>query len=1100
MGYVTLHEIVMRLYCSTLFLCTLALAADEPKAETPAVALTPATLGDLRFRLVGPAMISGRVVDIAVEPGNAAHYYVAAASGGVWKTGNNGASWTPVFDGQGSYSIGALAMDPKNPDTVWVGTGEANSQRSVSYGDGVYRTDDGGKTWKNLGLKTSEHIARIAIDPRDSKVVYVAAQGPLWAPGGERGLYKTTDGGKTWKAVLTISPNTGVTDVAIDPRNPDVVIAASYQRRRHFWTLIDGGPESAIYRSTDAGATWSKAGGLPAEDIGRITFAPSGKNPALVYASVEAANRKSGIYRSTDFGASWELRSPREFAGMYFGRIYADPHTADRVYFFAERMAVSDDGGRTFRNMGERNKHGDTHLIWIDPRDADHYLVGCDGGLYETFDRAQTWAFKSNLPLAQFYDIAVDNQAPFYNVYGGTQDNASVGGPARTRNITGITNADWFMTQGGDGFVSRVDPEDPNIIYAESQNGVLARFDKRTGESVNNLQPQPEKGEDPARWNWDSPLIISPHAHTRLYFGNQRLYRSDDRGNSWKAISPDLTQQIDRNKLPVMGKVWGPDAVAKNTSTAYYSNISSIAESPKKEGLIYAGTDDGILQITEDGGGHWRKSNDFPGVPEHSYVSRVIASQHDANTAYSAFENHQSGDFNPYLMKTTDGGRTWRSIRGDLPVNGAVYAFAEDHKDPNLLFAGTEYGVFFSADGGVKWMRLRAGLPTIAVRDIAIQKQQDDLVIGTFGRGIYVLDDYSALLSLKPETLQAESHLFPVRETPMYVQAGPYGRQGKGYQGDAFYAAENPAYGATFTWYLKSALKTRAERRREAEKKGTVVYPSAEEFRAEAREEAPAVVFLISDAEGRAVRRLAGSGAAGIHRITWDLREPAPVLANPAQPGAEGGGDEEFAGPPSGPLVMPGNYQVSMAQRVDGELKPLAGSATFTISVPGQASMAKEDRAVLVSFQQKTARLQRAVTGALEVANGNMGRLAAIRRALFETPGAPAELANTVAALEKKNEAILVALRGDSVLRGRSEPTGPSINERVMQIVQGQRMSTARPTGTQMHGYDIAAADFKAQLAQLTTLVSTDMRKLEQQVELAGAPHTPGRLVEFREK
>ena len=1083
-----------------LLLCVVALnfalpstAADEP--VKPASGIWPATtFNGLRFRSIGPAMISGRIVDIAVEPGNAAHYYVAAASGGVWKTINNGITWIPLFDSEGSYSIGALALDPKNHSTLWVGTGEANSQRSVSYGDGIYRSDDSGRTWKNLGLKKSEHIARIAIDPRDSKVVYVAAQGPLWSPGGDRGLYKTVDGGKTWTKALNISDNTGVTDIAIDPRNPDVLIAASYQRRRHQWTLVDGGPESAIYRSTDAGATWTKiTAGVPAEDLGRITFAPSPKDPAVVYASIEGANHKSGIFRSTDFGASWELRSAIEFAGMYFGRIYADPHAVDRVYFMNVRMSVSDDGGKTLRPLGERSKHSDNHVIWIDPRDANHYLVGCDGGVYESYDRAVTWAFKSNLPLGQFYDVTTDNQAPFYNVYGGTQDNSSVGGPARTRNANGITNADWFTTQGGDGFQSRVDPEDPNTIYAELQYGVLVRFDKRTGERMG-IQPQPGATEEPFRWNWDSPLMISPHKHTRIYFASNKLFRSEDRGDTWKAISPDLTQKIDRNTLPVMGKIWGPDAVAKNTSTAFYSNISTLAESPKKEGLLYVGTDDGWMQVSEDGGGHWRKSNDFPGVPEHSYVSRIVASQFDTNTVYSALENHQNGDFQPYVLKSSDAGKTWRSIRGDLPA-GAVYALAEDYKNPNLLFAGTEYGLYFTIDAGTHWTKLKSGLPTIAVRDIAIQKQQDDLVLATFGRGIYVLDDYSILRTMTPELLTRETLLFPVRDVPLYVQSTPYGGRGKGSQGEAFFTAENPPYGAAITYYLKTPLRTRAERRRELEKKQTVPYPTAEEFRAEASEEPPAMIVTISDSEGRPVRRLTAPATAGLHRVTWDLGEPAPVLARPAPPEAE---EDEFSGSPSGPAVMPGKYQVSLARRVDGVLTPVPGSYSFTVAVPGATATTQQDRSTLVTFQQKVARLQRAVMGTIESGNTLKANLATMKRALYETPGASTALINSASTLEKRNEELLLELRGDVVLRAHDENTAPAISERVMEIVSGQRMSTSPPTQTQIQDYEIASAALTKVLAQWKTLVTVDVKKLEDAMEAAGAPYTPGRMIEFK--
>ncbi len=1084
------------LFRAVLFagLSSVVFGADEPKTPDKG-GWTPATFAGLTFRSIGPAMISGRVVDIAVEPGNSAHYYIAAASGGVWKTLNDGISWTPVFDNEGSYSIGALAFDPKNPATLWVGTGEANSQRSVSYGDGIYRTDDGGKTWKNLGLKKSEHIARIAIDPRDSKVVYVAAQGPLWAPGGDRGLFKTTDGGKTWTKVLNIGENTGVTDVAIDPRDPDTLIAAAYQRRRHVWTLIDGGPESAIYKSTDAGATWTKVkAGVPTEDLGRITFAPASKEPGLVYASIEAANKKSGIFRSTDFGSSWELRNQVDFAGMYFGRIFADPHNAERVYFLRERISVSDDGGKTLRPLGERYKHSDNHVIWIDPRDAQHYLVGCDGGVYETYDAAVNWAFKNNLPLGQFYDVAVDNHAPFYNVYGGTQDNFSVGGPAHTRSASGITNADWFVTQGGDGFHSRVDPDDPNTIYAELQNGVLVRYDRRTGERIG-IQPEPENDE-PFRWNWDSPIIISPHSHTRLYFGANKLFRSDDRGNTWRAVSPDLTQQVDRNKLPVMGKVWGPDAVAKNTSTAFYSNISTISESPKKEGLLYVGTDDGWIQVSEDAGGHWRKSNDFPGVPEHSYVARIVASQYDANTVYSAIENHQGGDFTPYLLKSTDAGKTWHSLRGNLP-DGAVYSITEDYKNANLLFAGTEYGLYFSIDGGAKWTRLKNGLPTIAIRDLTIQKQQDDLVVGTFGRGIYVLDDYSLLRSLTPETLEKNALLFPARDVPMYVEASPYGGRGKSSQGEAMYTADNPPYGAVFTYYLKSGLKTRAEKRRELEKKGTIVYPNAEEFRAEAEEEPPVVVLTVADSEGHPIRRLIGPPTPGFHRVTWDLREPAPMLPPPRPIETD---EDEFFGSPSGPTVMPGKYQVTMAERLDGVLTPIAGSATFTVAVPGTSAMSQDDLSMLVSFQQKVAKLQRAVMGAVESANSLKTNLGTIKRALYETPGAGADLINTATALEKRDDEILRKLRGDAVLRAHSEITPPSIVERVSNIVGGQRMSTARPTETQQKEYEVAAADFSGLVGQLKSLVEVDVKKLEQRLDAIGAPYTPGRVIEFHEK
>ena len=632
-------------------------AAKPPAATDNADPLTSGTFSGLEWRGIGPAVTSGRIIDIAVHPTRHSTWYVATV-GGLWKTETSGASWTPVFDSEGSFSIGCVTIDPNNPHVVWVGTGENNSQRSVSYGDGIYRSLDDGKSWENLGLKESMHIGRIVVDPRNSQVVYVAAMGPLWSPGGDRGLYKTADGGKTWTAVLTVSENTGVNDVALDPRHPDTVYAAAYQRRRHVFTLIDGGPESALYKSIDAGATWKKVtSGLPKEDMGRIGLAVAPANPDVVYAVIEASNKAGGFFRSTDRGASWEKMSGYVPGGpMYYNEIVADPRHVDRVYSMDVYMQVTEDAGRTFKNAGERWKHVDNHALWIDPDDSDHLLNGNDGGVYESRDRGKSWEYKANLPVTQFYRVAVDNSKPFYYVYGGTQDNTSLGGPSRTSTDHGITNDMWFVTTGGDGFVSRVDPDDPNIVYAESQHGVLVRFDRRTGEQID-IQPQPGKDDAPLRWNWDTPLVISPHQHTRLYLAAQRVFRSDDRGNSWDADQrrPHASKST-ATRLKVMGRVWPVDAVAKNSSTSFYGNIVSLAESPVAEGLIYAGTDDGLVQVTEDGGKAWRKVETFPGVPERSYVSRLEPSPRDANVVYAAFDNHKNGDLKPYLLKSTDRG------------------------------------------------------------------------------------------------------------------------------------------------------------------------------------------------------------------------------------------------------------------------------------------------------------------------------------------------------------------------------------------------------------------------------------------------------------
>ncbi|MGA7906604.1 MAG: glycosyl hydrolase, partial [Candidatus Sulfotelmatobacter sp.] len=806
-------------------------AKEDSSREEKKPGMNADTFAGLKFRSLGPAVASGRVMSIAVNPKNKFEYYVGVASGGVWKTVNDGNSWTPVFDDQGSYSVGWVTLDPNDASVVWVGAGESNSQRSVGYGDGIYRSDDGGKNWENLGLKKSEHIGRVVIDPRDSKVVYVAAEGPLWGPGGDRGLYKSTDGGKNWKAVLTMSENTGVVDVALDPSNPDIVYAAAYQRRRHVYTLIDGGPEGAIYKSTDAGASWNKLkNGLPTVDMGRIGLAVSPADPNVVYATIEAADGKGGIFRSNDKGATWERRNEFDVGAMYYARVVADPRNVDRIFVMNVELHESLDGGKTLHRVEETNHHGDNHAMWIDPDDTRHWLLGSDGGMYETYDDARHWQFKANLPTVQFYDVAVDNALPFYNVCGGTQDNFSWCGPSRTRDINGIMNSDWYVTTGGDGFRSQVDPEDANTVYSESQYGVLVRYDKPTGQELV-LQPQEGKGEPPLRWNWDSPVLISPHAHTRLYFAANKLFRSDDRGDTWKAVSGDLTRQLDRNKLPVMGKVWGADAVAKNQSTSFYGNIVALAESPKREGLIYVGTDDGLIQVTSDGGQNWTKYEKFPGVPDMTYVSRLAASYRAANTVYAAFDNHKNEDFKPYLLKSTDAGETWTSIVGNLPENGPVLAFAEDTVNANLLFAGTEFGGFFTIDGGQHWIQLKGGLPTIAVRDMVIQAREGDLVIATFGRGFYVLDDLTALRQAKPESVEQAATLFPVKDALLYVERHPLGGAKKGFQGDAFYTAENPAFGAVFTAYLKDKIKTLTEKRQDAEKEAakknqTAPYPS----------------------------------------------------------------------------------------------------------------------------------------------------------------------------------------------------------------------------------------------------------------------------------
>ena len=1073
--------------------------AGQPRADS---ARTRNPSAGFHFRSIGPGLISGRISDIAVDPRNKTTWYIATASGGLWKTTNAGVTFTPIFDHEHSYSIGVVVVDPKNPNIVWVGTGENNAQRSVSYGDGVYKSIDGGRSWKNVGLEHSEHIGKIVIDPRNSDVEYVAAQGPLWSGGGDRGLFKTSDGGATWKKVLDGGEWSGASDVVLDPRNPDIVIATTWQRIRHQWGYIAGGPESGVYRSTDGGATWKKSqSGLPSDDLGRIGLAIAPANPDVVYAVVEAANDKGGFYRSRDNGVSWQKMSDYTATSLYYQELFPDPLDVNRVYSADVATMVTEDAGKSFDRLGERDKHPDNHVVWIDPGNTDHLLIGCDGGLYETFDRGQTYRYFANIPLAQFYKVDVDNSLPFYRVYGGVQDNSTVGGPSQSRTDNGVTNRDWFFTAGGDGFQTRVDPADPNTVYSQSQQGNISRFNLATGERID-VQPQPEPGEPELRWNWDSPLIISPFSHTRLYFAAQRVYRSDDRGDTWRAVSPDLSRQIDRNKLKMMGRVWGVDAVAKNSSTTLYGSIVALAESPVKEGELWVGTDDGLIQVSTDGGTTWRKIEHIDGAPDTAFIPHVQPSSHDANTAYVVFDNHKMGDFKPYVFKTTDLGHSWTNISSNLPERGTAYVVIDDPVDPNLLYVGTEFGLYYSANSGKQWSKLGSGIPTIQVRDLAIQKRDDALVVATFGRGFYVLDDLAPLRALTPQVLASEATLFPVKRTPLFIRSNPLGGSGAGWQGSDFYTAPDPPYGAVFNYYLKDAIESRRARRqkaeRAAERKGEdVFYPSWDSLRVEDREEAPAILFTVTDAEGHVVRRLTGSTSAGLQHATWDLRYPSP---NPTTaPSAGGRGRGGFFGRGSaGPFVIPGTYRVAMAKRVDGAVTPLGTPQTFEV-YPLDSSATPRSPAIL-AFQQKTAKLARAVLGANALATETMNQLNLLERALEETPAPDEQLSAQARAVERKLLDIQTALTGDRTASRRHESSPPSLLSRLNGITGGLWSSTlGDATNTQKHQYEVVASAFGGILDQLRTVVTVDVKRLEDSAEAAGAPWTSGRFPAWEE-
>ena len=893
---------------------------------------------NIPVRNIGPAKVSGRITKVIKDYSNTSTWYVTTASGNVWKTVNSGTTWKPIFEHYGSYSIGTITMDPVNPNVLWLGTGENNSQRSVGFGDGIYKSIDAGNTWTHMGLKTSEHIAKIIIDPKDSDNIYVASQGPLWRSGGQRGLYNTKDGGKTWQRILHVTDDTGISDVVMDHNDNDIMYASTYQRRRHFGILVAGGPQGGIFKSLDRGKTWKKLeNGLPGGDLGRIGLAISPQKSNVVYALITAKEKTKGFYRSDDYGETWKKMSDYQVVdSQYYVEIFPDPHQFDKVYSVDMRSYVTVDGGKTFERIPENKKHVDSHDVLFDPNDPDYIMISCDGGIYESFDRMKTWRFIDNLPIIQLYRVGIDNQKPFYNVYGGTQDNDSFGGPSRTKNRSGIRNSDWFVTTGGDGFQVRVDPTNPNILYTMSQYAGIMRYDKSNGEKIG-IQPQPEKGEAALRWNWDAPLIISPHKSDRLYFAANFLFQSDDKGDSWVKISPDLTRNEDRNKMKVMGKVWSVDAIFKNVFTSPLGTIVALDESKLQQGLLVVGTDDGLVRISRDNGKTWDKYQNFPGVPQKAYVTDIVTSKHDVNTIYVSFNYHKYGDFKPYVVMTKDGGRTWKSISSNIPENNFVWTLVEDHINPNILFVGTEFGMYFSIDAGSSWRKFKK-VPTIPIRDLEIHEGEDDLVAASFGRGFYIVDDYSPIREYSRQIEGKPTHLFSVKSTYQYIVAAPE----KTATGHNFFTSPNPPYGVKLSYYLGNSVLSKFEERQNEESKKfnrgeTIDYPSAEKLEDEAKEKSPKIYLTISDSEGKVVRRISTNKNRGYHEKYWDLRTYSQRNID----------DENNY---SGPLVPPGKYSVHIEKFENDKLKKLTDAYSFDIIQIGSKS-SQEDREKLYDFQ-----------------------------------------------------------------------------------------------------------------------------------------------------
>ncbi len=1062
--------------------------------------LTETTFSGLKFRNIGPALMSGRISDIAIHPENDNLWYVCAGSGGVWKTTNAGTTWTPIFDNQKVYSIGCVTIDPLNPHTVWVGTGENVGGRHVGYGDGIYRSDDDGLTWKNMGLKNSQHISKIIVHPSSSNIIWVAAQGPLWSKGGERGLYKSVDGGTTWTKTLGDDEWTGVTDIVIDPRNPDVLYAATWQRGRTVASYMGGGPGSGIHRSTDGGNTWKKLSkGLPASNMGKIGLAISPQKPDVLYAAIELDRRTGGVFRSDNRGASWTKQSNTVSGATgphYYQELYASPHEFDRIYLVDVRIRVSENGGKKFRRLKEQHKHSDNHVIAFREDDPDYLLVGTDGGVYESFDLAKNWRFMANLPLTQYYKLAVDDAMPFYNIYGGTQDNGTQGGPSRTDNRSGITNGDWFMTLFADGHQPATEPGNPNIVYSEWQQGHLNRIDRSTGEIVF-IQPQPEAGEDYERFNWDAPILISPHSPTRLYFASQRVWQSDDRGDSWISISGDLTHNQERMTLPIMDQTWSWDSPWDVNAMSTYNTITSLSESPLQEGLIYAGTDDGLIQITEDGGSNWSKIevDKLPGVPPTAFVNDIKADLYDANTVYIVLDNHKFGDFSPYVLKSTNRGNTWKSISGNIPDSTLVWRLVQDHVVPELMFVGTEFGIYTTIDGGENWIKLNGNVPTISFRDLAIQRRENDLVGASFGRSFFVLDDYSALRHISPEQLKEEATLFPTRDAWWYIPRPSTTFGGKGSQGASYYIAPNPPFGAVFTYYIAEGYSSKKDTRQKQEQKLTkeksnIPFPGWDEVEQERREETPVILLTITDSSGNIIRQLEGPATKGFHRVAWDLRKPAARVITIH--------DRSVFNPPSANgsfLVLPGSYSVRISKRVNGEIIPLSEPVTFKVKRMNEGTLNGSLPEKTVAFWNEVDDMNM-LTSALGVSiNNAMLKVAGMKKSLASINKAPGKLNKEIYSLNQKLIDIDQKLYGNKSKNEIGEKKNPTVMSRLNAASMGVQNSTYGPTPTHIKSLDIAKNEFNEIVIELQIILDKDIPTLEKQLIEAGAPWMDGQKI-----
>lgn len=1076
-----------------VFATAVVLNAQRRSTQAVTPQITSEILNGFKFRSIGPSFMSGRISDIVIHPENENVWYVTVGSGNIWKTENAGTTWTPIFDDQGSYSIGCIAMDPSNPDILWVGTGENVGGRHVAYGDGIYRSEDGGVSWKNMGLKESNHISKIIVHPDNSEVLWVAAQGPLWSKGGDRGVYKTTDAGKTWKKVLGEEVWTGATDLLIDPRNPNTLYAATWQRHRTVAGYMGGGPGAAIYRSFDSGEKWEKLStGLPQSNMGKIGLAISPQKPDIIYAVIELDRRTGGLFRSENQGSSWKKMSDAVSGGTgphYYQELYACPHNFEKLYLMDFVMQISEDGGKTFLKMNEENKHIDNHAIAFRKSDPNYLLVGTDGGLYESYDNTSTWKFISNLPVTQFYKVAVDDDFPFYNVYGGTQDNNTQGGPSRTDNVHGIRNSDWFVVLFGDGHQPATEPGNPDILYAQWQQGNLVRYDRITGEIIY-IQPQPELGEQPDRFNWDAPILVSPHNPAHLFFASQRVWKSTDRGDSWTAISGDLTTNTERIRTPYFGSTQGWDNPWDLFAMSNYSTITSLAESPLQQGLIYVGTDDGIIQVTEDGGKNWQKIEvgRLPGLPSTAFVNDIKADLFDVSTVYAVFDNHKFGDLKPYIYRSNDRGRTWQSLVNNLPDRTLLWRIVQDHENKNLFFLGTEFGVYLSVDAGKNWIQMKAGLPVISVRDMAIQKRENDLVLATFGRGFYVLDDYSALRTLSAATLQQEAELFQPRKAWWYKIRQVLASNPKAYQGDDFFVADNPPYGAEFTYYLKDKYsgisEQRKDREKEMQKAGQALsIPPWNELDMEMQEIKPGVWLVITDTDGGLVKKLEAPNKKGFNRVAWDLTNSSPM---PLTASRQGRGSQD-------PMTAPDTYHAQLYKQADGQFFPIGNKVEVEVIPLRQGALPAASPETTAQFWMEVQELTAAASAMRQTMQETNQRAEMMLKAYEKAKTPSPEILSDILKLRKKLIELQIQTAGSQARAEVLENDDfPLLMKYLSTANMGTVYSTYGPTPTHKKSLENARTLYNRARIELEDIRQNVIPALEKRLQDIGAPWLEG--------